>query len=498
VNVGEVTEVEHLESASLPDQFKRGTPRGAVLVTMRLTEDPRPVHTDATLRLRPRLFLEGNYFIDLHPGTPSAPEADDGYIVPITNTSAPVQLDQVLTTLQADVREDLRTTLHELGNALRANGGAQGLRTFYRTAAPAFRSTSVVNQALLGTEPHDLSGLIRNLDRVVAALGSDPAQLQGLVENLDTVAATLAAEGRALERSVRDLPGTIDAARPALRAINGALPELRGFAIDALPGVRALPPAIDAATPFLRQVRGLVSKRELRGVTHDLRPTIPALAHLVRGTLPFLSEARAISSCFNETVIPWANMTVPDPETPATGRVFEETGYGLVGISGESRSADGNGPYVRVLGGSGTNFVVAPQVGGATDQLYGAPPLPLLGARPALDSSAKTPFRRDVACETNDPPNLDSGDAAAPPQTAMKLAAPPGTVDVTPALREALAGVAERLNPAFRLLGRERASASARREAGDTVKRSIAALNRTLAGALGWRGSPHFRMGAGE
>ena len=114
-------------------------------------------------------------------------------------------------------------------------------------------------------------------------------------------------------------------------------------------------------------------------------------------------------------MIPWANSTVPDPESPAGGRIFEETSYGLVGINGESRSLDGNGPYARVLGGGGVNTVVFPPFGGARDSVVGVTPLPILGARPALDSSLKTPFRPDVRCETNEPPDLESGDAAPPP-----------------------------------------------------------------------------------
>ena len=37
---------------------------------MELTDEARPIHSDATMKLRPRLFLEGNYFVDLRPGQP--------------------------------------------------------------------------------------------------------------------------------------------------------------------------------------------------------------------------------------------------------------------------------------------------------------------------------------------------------------------------------------------------------------------------------------------
>lgn len=323
VDVGEVTEVEHAAPAAGGDEAeaKAEAPEGATTVTIELSEEALPVHADATMRIRPRLFLEGNYFVELRPGSPSAPELGEGETIPYSRTSAPVQLDEVLTTLQSDVRADLRTGLDQLGGALVTEGGAEGLRELTRSAGGAARHTAVVNQALLGTEPGDLSGLIRNLQRVTAALDRNEPALQGSVTNLNAVAGALAAEGDALERAIGELPATIDAAGPTLEALNSSFPPARAFAREALPGTRALPPAIDAATPLLVQLRGLVSKRELRGALADLRPAVPDLGSLTADTGSLLGEARSLSSCLNEVVIPFSQMTVPDPETPATGEV---------------------------------------------------------------------------------------------------------------------------------------------------------------------------------
>ena len=456
VDVGEVTETEPLGGDGAG---------GKVLVTMELDEQALPIHDDATLRLRPRLFLEGNYFIDLRPGSPVAPEVDAGHTIALGSTSSPVQLDQVLTTLQSDTRSKLRIAIDQLGNALERHGGARGLRSFARASAGAYRSTALVSQALLGTERHDLSGLIANLGRVVAALDRNERGLQSLVVNLEVVGGALAAEAAALERTVAGLPETIETAQPVLAELSASLPGVRAFAREALPGIEALPPAVDAATPLLAQLGGLVSERELRGVAADLRPTVPELVRLTRSSLPLLSELRSLSSCFNEVVIPWAYSTVPDPETPATGRIFEETSYGLVGIAGESRSLDGNGPYARVLGGTGGNLVALPPFEGETDQIYGVSPLPILGARPAIDSSARTPLRTDIACETQEPPDLDSGDDA---ELADQSPMSEPSLDPSPALRARLARIAARLDQA--------------RGQADALKD----LNALLARALGW------------
>jgi phospholipid/cholesterol/gamma-HCH transport system substrate-binding protein len=432
VEVGKVTEVRQLSSgdeelaAALGDDAEAaaGDEDGsegqqAAVVTMQIEDSGRPIKTDATFQLRPRLFLEGNLFVDTKPGTPGAPEAPDGYVVPLSQTSVSVQLDQVLTTLQSDVRNDLQVFLEEFGAALIDHGGAEGFQELYRTSPGAFKYTSQVNEAFLGTDPHDLSGFIRNFDRVARALVQNEEQLKDLVTNFRIFSGSFAAEDAALEQAIRELPGVLAAARPAFANLNASFPALRAFAREALPGVRSTPATLDVATPWLHQVRRLVSKRELRGLAKDLRPTVPKLARLAKRTIPFLEQARALSSCFNQVVIPWSNDTVSGGAGyphPAVGPVYKETAYGLVGIAGESRSGDANGQYIRVAGGGGLNTVESDPVLEGEPTQFGVTPFPLLGAMPAIESSARTPFKPNVPCETQEPPDLNAGAPGSPPE----------------------------------------------------------------------------------
>jgi phospholipid/cholesterol/gamma-HCH transport system substrate-binding protein len=432
VNVGKVTEVRQLNSgddelaAALGEDEAQAAAvadsegQQAAVVTMQIEEAGRPIKEDATFQLRPRLFLEGNLFVDTRPGSPGAPEAPDGHTFPLDQTSVSVQLDQVLTTLQSNVREDLQVFLDEFGAALMDHGGAEGFQELYRSSPGSYRYTAEVNEALLGTEPHDLSGFIRNFDRVANGLSRNEQQLRDLVTNFRVFAGSFAAESAALERGIRTLPGVLQAAGPAFRNLNASFPPLRAFAREALPGVRSTAPTLDAATPFLHQARRLASKRELRGLAADLRPTIPRLAKLARRTLPFLDQSRALSSCFNEVVIPWSNdqisVTGGDYPHPAQGPVYKETGYGLVGIGGESRSGDANGQYIRVLGGGGSNTVSAGP-NSSQEEAFGVVPFDLLGSAPNISDSRKTPFEPTDPCERQEPPNLASSMGPAPEQS---------------------------------------------------------------------------------
>ena len=137
------------------------------VVTMEITDNGRPVREDATLKIRPRLFLEGNFFVDLKPGTPGADELADGGMIPVTQTATPVQLDQVLTALQTDTRASLQETLIGFGEALdseptaaddadqdptcRASPAARRSTRRSETASRALRDIGDRPTALLGT-----------------------------------------------------------------------------------------------------------------------------------------------------------------------------------------------------------------------------------------------------------------------------------------------------------------------------------------------------------
>ncbi|MGH2962561.1 MAG: MlaD family protein [Solirubrobacterales bacterium] len=483
VNVGEVTDVRALssgdeelaaalgEDAAQSAAVSESEGQQAAVVTMEIAEEARPIKDDAAFQLRPRLFLEGNLFVDMTPGSPGAPEVSDGHTFPLEQSSVSVQLDQVLSTLQSDVREDLQVFLEEFGSALTDHGGAEGLQELYRSSSGSFKSTSQVNQALLGTEPHDLSGFIRNFDRVAVGLSRNEDQLKDLVTNFRIFAGSFAAEDAALERSIRTLPEVLDAAEPAFANLNAAFPPLRAFAREALPGVRSTSPTLDAATPFIHQVRRLASKRELRGLTRDLRPAVPRLAKLTRRTLPFLDRSRALASCFNEVVIPWSHDEVsvsPDPlgtyPHEAAGTVAEETAYGIEGIASESRSGDANGQYIRTAAGGAGNTVVTPPPPGEVEDFVGVVPLDIQGSAPKLADSAKTPFRPRSPCERQEPPDLRSQLGPAPEQSEVSAASPTE-------VGGPIADLTERVQSVLEPFGAPAAARIAQGELGDEVRK---------------------------
>ena len=401
VDVGKVTEVKPLRKGA-----------DEAVVTMRLQKKALPLHKDARFAIRPRIFLEGNFFVDIDPGTPSSPVTDKGEVFPVNQTRTPVQFDQLLTALQSDTREDLRVLLREYSSAL-AEDGARGYNRSIPWWKPAYRDSAVVNDALRGQEEHDLSEFVKDFGTVAGALDRNPEQLKSLITDFNTTAEAFAREQGSLEATVAELPRTLRAAQPALASLNRAFPPTRRLARDFLPGVRSSGPTIDASMPLVRQLRRLVSRRELRGLVRDLRPTVPALARLNRDTIPLQRRVREASSCQNEVILPWAYDKIQDAQFPATGPVYEESVKFLPGIAGESRSGDANGPWIDILAAQGNYFYPT----GPGRFLFSTTPIQGVNPPPLTTSDGRirySPFRPDVPCETQQAPDLRTVPLAAP------------------------------------------------------------------------------------
>ena len=397
VTVGKVVRVDNSRDGS----------EGAV-VTMRIQRRGRPIRKDARMAIRPRIFLEGNFFVDVSPGTPSTPELGDGDVVPINQTSTPVQLDQILTALQSDTRDDLRVLLDELGTGLEGEG-AKGFNRSIPFWESAYRDSALVSDAALGIEEHDLSGYIESAGVVAAALDRSPEALKALITDFNTTARGFAREEGNLRLAVNELPRTLRAARPAFGALNDAFPSLRGLARDLRPGVANSEAAIDASLPLVTQLRRLVSEAELRGLVRDLRKTVPSLARLSDATVPFYRETRRLSSCQNEVIIPFSRDKVQDQQFPAEGKVFEEAPKPFPGLAGESRSGDANGQWFRVLLAGGTNLITL------KPGVFATSVLPINGTNPPKPT-ARPPLDPEAPCENQATPDLRSEPGPPPPQ----------------------------------------------------------------------------------
>jgi phospholipid/cholesterol/gamma-HCH transport system substrate-binding protein len=411
VNVGTVTAVRRVGGNST-----------AAVATMSLQSSGLPIHQDATADIRPRLFLEGNFYVDLHPGTPSAPTVSSGATLPASQTTGPVQLDRVLSALRSNTRADLQTLLQGLGQSFNGRPTAaedatqdpsvqgltagQALNRSLKYAAGAFRASAIVNAALLGSQPHDLSGVVAGTAHTFSALASAQNRLQDLVSTFNATMGALAARQSDLSSTISLLPPFLRAAESALGPLQASFGPTQRFAKALTPSVKQTAPTITAGLPWLAQSEALLSPRELGGLLNALTPAIQGTSSTLISSKALLHESDALARCFVHTVIPTGNERISDPPLTTGLQAYQELFQSAVGLASFSQNFDGNGRYVRSTAGGGSDQEsTGPLPGGGP--LYGNAVFPSLGTRPA-NPGKQPPIDRNVPCFKSSPPNLNA------------------------------------------------------------------------------------------
>jgi ABC-type transporter Mla subunit MlaD len=405
-------------------------------VTFTVDDEGQPIHKDATITIRPRLFLEGNFFLDLRPGSPESADLSSGDTIPATQTATAVQLDEILTALQKNNRTDLKRALKGYGDALthvptaaedktqdpdvQGLTAAQALNETFKYGGTAGRTSSIVNNALLGQRPHDLSNLIRGQRNVFRELASDENALKGLITNFNTTAAALASESTNLSETVRLLAPTLEQARPTLKHLDQSLPPFRSLAIQLEPGIRQLPETVRTGTPWLIQFKRLLRPEELGNDARYLAQSGPGLAQSAAASPSLFHQTNLLSRCTSHNLIPAGNTVLQDSGPGynfTTGEPnYREFFYSTVQLAGESQIFDGNGSFVRFQAGGGPTLTEMANPGGTFgNSSYWAHNIsPPLGTRPVVTGKLP-PFRSDVACHKNPPPDLNGPLAAQGP-----------------------------------------------------------------------------------
>ena len=361
INVGKVVEVSRYANT---DSAK---------VTMEIEDTGLPIHSDAQLKIRPRIFLEGNFFVDLAPGTPTAPVLEDGDVIPVTQTATPVQLDQVLTSLQYNTRGNLQTLLREIGVALdtkptaaedavndpevRGLTGGQALNQSLNYSAKAGKGQALVNQGILGLNKGDLAGFIRGLAKTTTQLGKNEQTLADFITNFNGTLEGFGSNQKALSQTIALLGPTVTDAYKALGSLDESLPALGNFSLALVPAVEQTPATAAAGIPWANAATKLLSPEVLGRTINLLAPITVNTAQTVTDQIKFLPETRALSQCFAYKILPTGDSKIVDGQAGALStnqEAYKAFWFALVGQAGESQNFDGNGQFLRALTGGAT------------------------------------------------------------------------------------------------------------------------------------------------
>jgi phospholipid/cholesterol/gamma-HCH transport system substrate-binding protein len=233
------------------------------------------IHTNWTALIRPRTGLD-DMFIELSPGPPGAPVAKSGYTIPISNTMPVVNLDEILSSLDADSREYLSLLVNGAGQGLK-NGGGNKLAQVMQRFEPTHRDLARLNSAV-AVRGVALRRLVNSLKRLNQALAAKQGQIVQLVDSSETVFRAFASEDKNVSRAVADLPGTLNQTTATLAKVQAFANVLGPAATNLLPAVRAIPAANRAMTALAIPGAPIVK--------NQIRPFVIASRPLVRNLKP--------------------------------------------------------------------------------------------------------------------------------------------------------------------------------------------------------------------
>ncbi len=267
--------------------------RGQAVVTMDIFKKYAPIYRNATVLLRPRTPLKDMY-LALDPGTASAGALPEGGTLGIASTQPDIDVDQILSSLDADTRTYLLLLLAGGAQAFNGKGAtasspsaatAATLAADFKRFAPLDRSALNFTK-LLSQRSSDLRGAIHNLDLVASSLGGVDTQLASLVKASDTNFQAISSQDQQLSQGISLLPGALEQTSSTLNkvqkfaAVSGpALKQLEPFARDLGPALKALRPLAKQTTPVIeKQLEPFASDPGIRKLAQTLAPAAQSLA----------------------------------------------------------------------------------------------------------------------------------------------------------------------------------------------------------------------------
>jgi phospholipid/cholesterol/gamma-HCH transport system substrate-binding protein len=275
VKVGQVTGAEVVD--------------GTAVVTLEIQRSKLAhVYGNATAALRPITPLN-DMQVDLDPGGPPSAPLAAGATLALGQTSAPVPLSDLLSTLDGDTRAFLSSLIASLGQGFGGRGA--DLQRMLAAMGPTVNQADEVTRAL-ATRRAAIARLVHNLAIVTGAASRD-GQLASLVTAGDQTLQSLTDEDVPLRAALAQLPPTLATASRTLTDLEPFAGRLGPTVGALLPSVRRLPATLDALRPFVDQgtttlrdqLRPLVTAAQ--PLVSELAPTLPPLASLT----PRLSQA---------------------------------------------------------------------------------------------------------------------------------------------------------------------------------------------------------------
>jgi phospholipid/cholesterol/gamma-HCH transport system substrate-binding protein len=299
---------------------------------------------DAECQIRPQSLI-GEKFVECTPTQPRPDGAQPApklariergpgkgqYLLPVSQTSKPVDLDLVNNTLRLPYRERLAIILNELGTGVAGRG--DDLRQAIRNADPALKETDKVLK-ILADQNRVLANLARDGDRILAPLSRDRSQVADFVSQANNVAQATAERSSDLELNIAKLPAFLRELKPTMQRLGGLADQMTPVLADLHDQAPSIDRFVEQLGPFSKA--GTPALQSL-GDTADVAG--PALVK----SKPIIEQTGQLASTAEPVVNNLADLTTSLRDTGGIEQLMDWIYYQVSAINGY----DEDGHYLR-------------------------------------------------------------------------------------------------------------------------------------------------------
>jgi phospholipid/cholesterol/gamma-HCH transport system substrate-binding protein len=282
-------------------------------VVIQLDTRYAPLPSDARAILRQKTLL-GETYVELTPGTSTAPKIPEGGRLRTSQVSPTVELDEIFRAFDQKTRDAFGVWMQTQGQAIKDHG--RDVNEALGNLGP-FAEDATTAVDILNRQEGALKRLISNTGVVFGALTERDGQLRSLIENSNQVFAATAARNRELKQTFVVLPTFSRESRTTLRRLdrfadntNPLVTQLRPAARELSPTLQDLEKLAPDANALFTDLDKLITasktgfpaaQKTIRDLRPLLRQTDPALRQLIP-ILAFLGQyKRELTSFFANT-----------------------------------------------------------------------------------------------------------------------------------------------------------------------------------------------------
>jgi virulence factor Mce-like protein len=282
-------------SSMKPTELSNGQ-IGAQL-TLQLNEANGKVPVDSRVSVLPRSVL-GLKYVELTRGSSSRLIADGGTL-PISQTTVPVQFDDIFKTFDPKTRNAIQGNLAGFGDALTARGS--DLNDTIHGLAPLLYYLRPV-AAYLSDPRTQLTRFLTSLNAVMGTIAPVAQTNARLFTDMATTFAAISSDPQALEATIAESPATLAVSTDSLQTQQPFLDDLTTLGHALTPATESLKLALPVINPAIEQgTQTLARTPQLNGRLQNVMVALKNLAQ-APGTNVALNALSATTSTLNPMV----------------------------------------------------------------------------------------------------------------------------------------------------------------------------------------------------